>query len=102
MAVDGRPLPDAFAPSFFKFLLGIPPNLQDLEAYHFINNVLLLLLLFWWSKRYDAELALSFRKVLVLERVEDFLTETFEGLIPNGESKIVTDANKEEYPFSLY
>ena len=33
MVVDGRPLPDAFAPSFFKFLLGIPPNLQDLEAY---------------------------------------------------------------------
>eukprot|EP00026_Physarum_polycephalum_P000610 Phypoly_transcript_00611.p1 GENE.Phypoly_transcript_00611~~Phypoly_transcript_00611.p1 ORF type:complete len:1420 (+),score=266.83 Phypoly_transcript_00611:78-4337(+) len=78
MVVDGRPLPDAFAPSFFKFLLGIPPNLQDLEAY-------------------DAPLALSFRKLLVLERVEDFLSETFEGLEPGGENKVLTDSNKEEY-----
>ena len=42
-------------------------------------------------------MALSFRKLLVLERVEDFLSETFEGLEPGGENKQLTDANKEEY-----
>lgn len=51
----------------------------------------------WWSS-YDEVLALSFRKLLVLDHVEEFLSETFEGLEPNGENKPLTDANKEEYP----
>ncbi len=37
--IDGRPLPDTFSPSLFKFLLGIPPNLQDLESYLHIYDV---------------------------------------------------------------
>ena len=98
MVVDGRPLPDAFAPSFFKFLLGIPPNLQDLEAYLTLPPFLSFCILYFFEIfRYDTVLALSFRKLLVLERVEDFLSETFEGLEPGGENKQLTDANKEEY-----
>ena len=30
---DGQPIPPPFAPSLYKWLLGIPPNLHDLEAF---------------------------------------------------------------------
>ncbi|EGC34029.1 hypothetical protein DICPUDRAFT_153832 [Dictyostelium purpureum] len=76
--IDGKPIPDVFPPSFFKYLLNIKPNLQDLEVY-------------------DPQLALSFKKVLVLDNIEDYLTTTFEGLIEGGENIEVTDSNKEDF-----
>ena len=30
---DGHPIPVAFAPSLYKFLLGLPVNMHDLEAF---------------------------------------------------------------------
>ncbi len=44
--IDGRPLPTRFAPSLFKFLLNLKPNLKDLESY-------------------DRTTANSFKKILV-------------------------------------
>jgi len=31
--IDGRPIPARFAPSFFKYMLGIEPSLRDMELY---------------------------------------------------------------------
>eukprot|EP01133_Synstelium_polycarpum_P003478 gene3478-3969_t len=76
--IDGKPLPDAFAPSFFKHLLRLTPSLHDLEAF-------------------DEMLAHSFRRVLLLDNIDSYLATTFEGLIDGGENIQVTDANKEEF-----
>ncbi|KAM9966213.1 hypothetical protein ACTFIR_006408 [Dictyostelium discoideum] len=76
--IDGKPIPDCFPTSFFKYLLGVKVNLRDLEIY-------------------DPQLAQSFKKVLVLDNIEEYLSTTFEGLIEGGESIPVTDLNKEEF-----
>ncbi|GAM25816.1 hypothetical protein SAMD00019534_089910 [Acytostelium subglobosum LB1] len=76
--IDGKPIPDAFPPSFFKYLLNIDPNLQDLEAY-------------------DPQLGQSFKKVLLLENIDQYLSTTFEGLVEGGEEIAVTDLNKEDF-----
>ncbi|KYQ89671.1 putative protein serine/threonine kinase [Tieghemostelium lacteum] len=76
--IDGRVIPDVFPPSFFKFLLDIKPNLQDLEVY-------------------DPPLAMSFKKVLVLDNIQDYLSTTFDGLVEGGEEIAVTDSNKVDF-----
>lgn len=89
--IDGRPIPARFAPSFFKYLLGIEPSLRDMELY-------------------DRTLATSLQAVL-LKPVAN-LGIFFEPILPAGEEAAgssaaelelelepvpVTDSNKLAY-----
>jgi hypothetical protein len=85
--IDGRPIPARFAPSFFKYLLGIEPSLRDMELY-------------------DRTLATSLQAVL-LKPVAN-LGIFFEPISPAGEEAAgsgaaeaepvpVTDSNKLAY-----
>lgn len=75
--LDGRTVPASFAPSLIKFLLGIDPDITDVEAY-------------------DRSLASSYRKILLLPDIEEHGLD-FGDADPSKGGTLVTDANKRSY-----
>lgn len=69
---DGQPVPAPFAPSLYKYLLGVTPNLHDLAAY-------------------DPSLADQLRMLLDAEDAEDMGVD-FEDV--GGECEEVTNDNR--------
>lgn len=76
--IDARTLPCRFAPSLFKFILGLKPNLRDLEMF-------------------DRTEAHSLRNILAMPHVEETLFLDFGSLKKDGANICVTDENKHEY-----
>lgn len=74
--LDRRPVPSTFAPSLFKHLLGLEPNLRDLELF-------------------NRTLALTLRGLLV--QSVSSLELHFEGGRNGEEGPRVTDSNKMQY-----
>jgi hypothetical protein len=72
---DGQPVPSPFAPSLYKYLLGVPPNLHDLAAY-------------------DPALCQQLRTVLEAEDAEDLGVDFGD---VGGEDEEVTNTNRERY-----